>query len=203
MTEIQLKNEEIQEWIASTEVGIETETEGGYALFPGGHPRMEALYYAVNSLSMLGLVRDMTAHSKWVQKFFNGGYFSFKHDTCSTLLQTCYAVEVLSLLKALPFDMNPCRKWIEAHFSDIINPKEAFFAVRALKLLDSDLRPADKWLTRNEEILSTRLDKNAESVYYYVKTMRELNREPPPSIVEQASKEVGRIREKHGGKVGL
>lgn len=189
---MQLENNKIEKWITSTE-------NQGFALYPGGHPRLEGLYYAVKSLFILGLLDVSPAHAQWVRSFFNGEYFTFENDTLSPLLQTCFAVEVLSFFNDL-HNMENCREWIKTHFSETLKPKEAFFATRALITLNSDTKQAERWLTKNKKVMSTRLDKNAEAVYYYVKILRELTKEVPPLVIKEALDELGRIRKKHKKK---
>lgn len=179
----------IAEWIKSTETG------GGFALVSNGNPRVEGTYYAVKSLSILGLLQEGScAHTQWIRDSFNGKYFTFKNDSLPLLVQTCCAVELLSLFGALEKDMTHCREWIKKHFSDNVKPKEAFFATRALIILGSDTELTEKWLIKNKNVLSTRVDKNVEAVYYYVKVLRELNNPIPEFITEQAINELKRIR---------
>ncbi|MBU7030219.1 MAG: M48 family metalloprotease [Theionarchaea archaeon] len=195
---IPLEPERVAEWIYSTE------KRGGFALVTGGYLRIEAAYYALQSLSMLGFLKDMSkVHVQWVYDSFNGHSFDFENDTHSLLLQTCYAVEVLSLLAALDYTISPCAQWIETHFSDNLKPKEAFFAVRALKILNSDTKSAEKWLTKNKSLAATRLDKNTEGVYYYVKVLSELDKKVPSLIVEQAAQELDTLKQKYKGKFKL
>lgn len=195
---IPLDDKRIAEWIASTE----NET-GGFALFPGGCPRVEGLYYAVQSLSSLGLAGEMH-HRKWILDSFKGDYFDFESDTDSRLIQTCYAVELLnsSGKKEGGFELDPCRKWIEAHFLRDLTPREAYFGVRALKILDSDMKVAEKWVDRNVKVLSTRVDKNLEDIYYYVKVLRELKKVVFSFIVEQAVRELAETRKEYKGRFG-
>lgn len=193
--EIQLDNEKIAEWINTTE-----DKKGGFGLFADGNPRVKGLYYAVQSLLLLNQKQDMSHHAQWILASFNGEYFDFKNDTDSFLLQTCCAVELLNLLNALhTTDLTSCRTWIESHFSENLEPEEAFFAVRVLKALDSDVT-LERWIDKNLQLLSTRVDKNLEAVYYYVKVLQELNQEPPPLIVEQAVHELAETRREYRKK---
>ena len=194
---MQLENGALEKWITSTE------KDQGFALYPGGLSRVEGLYYAVKSLSILGYSGAVSPeHVHWVRKFFNGDYFIFENDTLSPLLQTCLAVEVLSFFNDL-HDMGNCKTWIKNHFSEKLKPQEAFLVTRALIVLGSETTPAERWLKKNESVLSTRLDKNTEVIYYYIKVLRELNKEVPPLVVEEALNECNRIREKYKKKFGL
>jgi hypothetical protein len=191
---IQIEPEKIVEWITSTE------KKGGFALYPGGYPRIEGVYYAVKSLAMLGFLDDVSKTcAQWIHNAFNGTCFAFTYDSHSLLLQTCYAVESLFLLGAVPPDENLCR-WIETQFSETLSPKEAFFATRALNILNANGERADKRLTRNEVVATTRLDKNLEAVYYYVKVLREQSRNVPPFIVKQVARELETTRDKYKKK---
>jgi Zn-dependent protease with chaperone function len=194
---MQLENAVIKRWIASTE------NDQGFALYPRGVSRIEGLYYAVNSLSMLGYLDEISPiHVHWVRKFFNGEYFIFENDTLSPLLQTCLAVEVLCFFNDLQ-GMRNCEDWIKNHFSEKLKPQEAFLATRALIALGSETELAEQWLRKNDSVLSTRLDKNTEAVYYYMKVLQELAKEIPPRALEEALDEFNRIREKHKKKFGL
>jgi len=189
---IEQESERIVEWIKSTE------TKGGFALISDGNPRVEGTYYAVKSLSTLGLLQEGScAHTQWIRDSFNGKYFAFKDDSLPILVQTCCAVELLSFFGALERDITHCREWIRTHFSDNVKPREAFFATRVLIILGSDTELTEKWLIKNRNVLSTRVDKNIEAVYYYVKVLRELNKSIPEFITEQATNELKRIREKY------
>jgi Zn-dependent protease with chaperone function len=192
---IQLESAKIAEWIQSTEI------EGGAALIAGGLPRVEAVYYAVKSLSLLNLLKNRD-FAPWICNAFNGIHFTFANDTHSLLLQTCYAVESLSLLHALN-DFNSCAEWIKTHFSDRVTHREAFFAIRALSILGAHTDLAEQWLKKNDYVLNTRLDKNVETIYYYVKILRELGDEPPLMIVDQAVNELAALRKKYRKRFGL
>lgn len=177
---IPIKEERIKDWINSTEIKT-----GGFALFSGGYPRIEGLYYATQSLSLMemqGKISDI--HVQWVLDSFTGECFTFRNDTCSLLLQTCYAVESLFLMHTLPEELSSCRKWIEIHIHRGIKPKEAFFAARALKILHSDRKPLYNWLVTTQYVLTTRVDKNLEDIYYYVSVLHEM-KEPIPSLIEE------------------
>ncbi len=191
---IQLNDEKVTEWIDTTE------KKGGFALFAGGTPRVKGLYYAVQSLLLLNQKRNMSHHVQWILTAFNGEYFDFKDDTDSLLLQTCYAVELLNLLPVVhTADLNPCKKWIESHFSENLKSEEAFLVIRALKVLNSDVI-LERWVDKNVQLLSTRLDKNLEAIYSYVKVLEELNQKTPPLIVEQAVQEMAETRREYKNK---
>jgi hypothetical protein len=197
ITGMQMENDRVRTWIESTE------RDQGFALYPGGHPRVEGVYYAVKSLSILGASDEVSpVHAQWIRDCYNGEYFTFTYDTLSPLMQTCLAVEVLSLISDL-HNMDNCRKWIESHYSETLKPEEAFFAARALTILDSDTEPAERWLKPNRTVLNTRLDKNAEAVYYYVKILHELAKDVPPLVTEEACHELGRVRKKYKKRFGL
>lgn len=181
-------NKKVVQWICTTE-----NEKGGYALFAGGYPRIKGLYYAAKSLSLLDQI-PVDIHVQWICASYKEGYFHFENDTDSLLLQTCYAVELLDLCGALHTVDTECRKWIESHFSENLNVKEAFFATRAMKILNSDAKWTQRWLDKNEKVSSTRVDKNVEEVYYYVKMLQELNMEVPALIGEQAVHELTTTR---------
>jgi hypothetical protein len=192
---IQVDKKGVVKWIYSTE-----NKEGGFALYPGGHPRIEGLYYAARSLNMLTGIKNMSTHVKWVLTSFDGEYFHFENDTDSLLIQTCYAVELLNLFNALhAVDLIECKKWIERQFSGNLNPREAFFITKVLEILDSGTELAERWLEDNKGLSSTRVDKNLEEVYHYFMVLRELNKMIPPLIVEQASSELARTRQEYRG----
>lgn len=189
-------NERVLSWILATE-----REEGGFSFIIDGHAQIEALYYAVQSLSLLEETKNMSRHTTWVLNSFNGSYFSFEYDTCSPLLQTCYAVESLSLLGTLKIqNMDACRQWIMARFSLELTPKEAFFATRALKALNSDMKTAEEWLLGNKRLRTTRIDKNTQNVYYYSKVSYELTKSIPTLIIEQALEELVKMRSEFQGK---
>lgn len=189
MLTMQLDNQ-VAEWIMSCEG-----EQDGFALFTGGYPRVKGLYYAVQSLQVLDGMKHINMHVQWVCDSFNGEYFSFLYDTDSLLLQTCYAVELLHFFGALDImDLNSCRKWIESYVGNL-KPKEAYFVIRALKILHSDVR-GEEWLDKND-LSETRVDKNVEEVYYYVKVLRELGKEVPSLIVEQAARELIETRKEY------
>lgn len=192
--EITIEEERITAWIDSTEIKT-----GGFALFSGGYPRVEMLYYAVQSYSLIGLQGKVSeTQVQWVADSFTGEYFTFSNDTCSLLLQTCYAVELLFMLGALPEDMDSCRRWIEASLHENIKPKEAFFAIRTLNILNSDKRPVHHWLATNRSLVGTRVDKNLEDIYYYVAALHEMNETIPSQITEQIPSHLDRIEKKYG-----
>ncbi len=191
---ITIEEERVNRWIDSTEIKT-----GGFALFPGGYPRMEGLYYAVQSLSLLGMKEEVSRiHMQWVLSSFTGEYFTTSNDTCSFLLQTCYAVESLFLLGALPKNLKPCREWIEAYVQGDIKPKEAFFSTRALKILNSDRTSVYNWLAENRYVLNTRVDKNLEDIYYYVAVLHEMNETIPSLIEEQVLHRLDKVWRKYG-----
>ncbi len=196
---IPIEEEVVKEWIDSTEIKT-----GGFALFDGGYPRVEGLYYAVQSLSLMGLEEEVSdIHVQWVVDSFTGKWFTFHNDTCSVLLQTCYAVESLFLLHELPEDMISCRKWIETHIHENIKPKEAFFAARALKILNSDKKPVYNWLAVNRFVLGTRVDKNLEDIYYYVAVLHEMDETVPSPVVEQIPPHLDKVERKYGKRFAV
>ena len=165
---------------------------------------MEGVYYAVNSLSMLGFLKDMSKTVQWICNFFNGEYFKVHYDTHSVLLQTCYAVESLFLLDALHnIDTGSCAAWISTHFSEDVKPREAFFAAKSLRILGFHTNIVEKWLNKNQKVISTRLDKNLEAIYYYVKVMGEHKKEIPALVAEQAAHELRKTMKKYKRKFGL
>jgi hypothetical protein len=193
---IQVDKDDIVEWIYSTE-----NEEGGFALYPGGYPRVEGLYYAARSLDILVGIKNMDKHVKWVLTSFNGEYFHFENDTDSLLMQTCYAMELLKLFNVLyTINLIGCKKWIEKQFSENLKSREAFFITKALRILDSSTELAEKWLENNKRLSGTRVDKNLEEVYYYVMVLRELNKTIPPLIIEQAARELSETRQECRGK---
>jgi Zn-dependent protease with chaperone function len=197
-TGIQIEPGKVYEWINSTQ------KEGGFSLVRGGNPRMEGVYYAVKSLLMLGFLKDVSMTVQWICDFFNGEYFEVHYDTHSVLLQTCYAVESLFLLDALHnIDTGSCAAWILNHFSEDLNPREAFFAAKSLKILGSHTDLVEKWLSKNQKVISTRLDKNLEAIYYYVKVMREYKKVIPPLVAGQAAHELRKTMKKYKRKFGL
>lgn len=112
-------------------------------------------------------------------------------------LQTCYAVELLFLLGDLPEDMHSCRKWIETHIHNNIKPKEAFFAVRALEILNADKKGVHTWLAKNSSILGTRVDKNLEDIYYYVAVLHEMNELIPSLLVGEILERLKYVQKKY------
>jgi Zn-dependent protease with chaperone function len=185
--------EGITDWV------LTTEKCGGFALYPYGLPRLEATYYAVSTLSIMGNLRatnnNRAIHAQWVYTLFNGHYFHCENDTHSILLQTCYAVESLSLLGALK-NMKKCAEWINAHITDILEPKTAYFAVKSLKLLGENTEKGEKWLLAND-ISQFRVDKNIVDVYYYVKILQLLQKKIPSIVLEQASRQLETIVKKY------
>jgi Zn-dependent protease with chaperone function len=189
--------EKIGSWIKSTELH-----EGGVALFSGGNPRIEGLYYALHTSMLLHTDESMEkgAHKKWVLSHFNGQSFGFEYDTAPGFLQTCWAVQVLHVLGGTEeIDMNSLAQWIIARFNRNLTPRDTFFAVCALKSLRMSTEPAQQWLSANNKVLHTRVDKNIEDVYYYVKVMRECGEVPPPLVIEQASQDLAETRRDYSG----
>lgn len=183
----------VVEWIESTEC-----KDGGFSFFTGGLPRVEGLYYAIHSLLELGVKRDFSHHVNWVFDHFNGEYFTFEHDTCSPLLQTCYAVESLSLLTSTQ-GLEPCIPWIESHFQTL-TPREAFLCTCTLRALKSDMGVVETWLEGNQHVVTTRVDKNMESLYYYVNVLRMLHKPLPSLVVEEAARELTKTRREYERK---
>ena len=197
-TGIQIDPAKVFEWINSTR------KEGGFSLVRGGNPRMEGVYYAVNSLLMLGFLKDMSRTVQWICNFFNGEYVKVPYDTHSVLLQTCYAVESLFLLDALHnIDTGSCTAWILNHYPENLKPREAFFAAKSLKILGVHTDLVEKWLNKNQNIISNRLDKNLEAIYYYVKVTREVKKIILPLVAEQAAHELRKTMKKYRRKFGL
>jgi Zn-dependent protease with chaperone function len=187
-----IEPDEITEWV------LTTEQSGGFALIPYGLPRLEATYYALNTLSIMGKLNtreNFAVHAEWVYTFFNGHYFCCENDTHSILLQTCYAVESLSLLGALK-NVKKCAEWINTHITDTLEPKTAYFAVKSLKLLGENTEKGEKWILAND-ISQFRVDKNIVDVYYYVKILRLLHKEVPPIVLEQAHNQLETIAKKY------
>jgi len=137
--------------------------------------------------------------STWLLGCYNGYFFEWKNDTCSPLLQTCYAIESLFLINELPETLD-CAPWIRKWFTQNIDAKEAYFAVRSLKLMNSSIELGYQWLEKNKGILETRIDKNTQIVYYYVKVLQELEEEIPSFIREDALTNIARKREKYEKK---
>jgi Zn-dependent protease with chaperone function len=192
-----LDAEKIESWIKSTELH-----EGGVALFAGGNPRIEGLYYALHTSMLLHTDEYMekNAHRKWVLSHFNGQSFGFEYDTTPGFLQTCWAVQVLHVLGGTEeIDLRSLAQWIVAGFSRNLTPRDAFFAVCALKSLRMSTEPARQWLSANSRVLQTRVDKNIEDVYYYVKVMRECGEVPPPLVREQALEDLAKTRRDYPG----
>ena len=197
-TGIQIEPGKVYEWINSTR------KEGGFSLIRDGNPRMEGVYYAVNSLVMLGFLKDMSRTVQWICNFFNGKYFEVPYDTLSVLLQTCYAVESLFLLDALHnIDTCSCAAWILNHYPEDLKPREAFFAAKSLKILGFHTDLVEEWLNKNQKVISTRLDKNLEAIYYYVKVMGEVKKGIPALVAEQAAHELRKTMKKYKRKFGL
>jgi Zn-dependent protease with chaperone function len=195
--EIPLDAGKIESWIKSTE-----RHEGGVALFTGGNPRIEGLFYALHTSMLLHTDESMekNAHRKWVISHFNGQSFNFEYDTAPVFLQTCWAVQVLHVLGGTEeIDMNSLAQWIISGFNRNLTPRYAFFAVCALKSLRMSTEPARHWLFANSRVLQTRVDKNIEDVYYYTKVMRECGEVLPPLVIEQALKDLAKTRRDYSG----
>ncbi|MBU7038373.1 MAG: M48 family metalloprotease [Theionarchaea archaeon] len=185
----------IERWIKSTE----THT-GGVALFAGGNPRIEGLYYALLTSNVLhpdeSLEKEM--HKKWVISHFNGHCFDFEYDTAPRFLQTCWGAQVLYLLGGTTeIDTNGLAQWIIAQFNRNSTPREAFFAACTLKSLKASRDPAQQWLSANTSVLHTRVDKNLEDIYYYIKVMRAGGEAPPPLVLEQALRDLVKTRKEY------
>jgi hypothetical protein len=58
----------------------------------------------------------------------------------------------------------------------------------------------EEWLGR-KDLSGTRVDKNVEKVYYYVKVLRELGEEVPSLIVEQAVRELIATRKEYEKRI--
>lgn len=183
----------IEKWITST-----VHDQGGFSLISGGLPRIEATFYAVSSLRVLKQRNLSPHHIQWMINHYTGISFLFPYDTCSELLQTCYAIICLSLIHQLPKNLKRCGIWIENQFSLFSTPREAYYVGKALKCLNYNLEIIEKWVVHHSSILSSRLDKNIIPIYYYVKTCEIVQHSIPPWIREQALKEIELIKEKYG-----
>jgi prenyltransferase beta subunit len=189
---ITLDEKKILEWMKSTE-----DEGGGFSLISDGLPRIEATYFALRSLHILECREISPIHVQWITSMGNGIRAAFPYDTCSALLQICYAVISLSLLQELPEHLEDCEKWIMDEFSLRSTPREAYYVGLAMKCLNGDNEIIDTWMEYHRSILSTRLDKNVIPIYYYVKIC-EMCQEPVPSLItEQALKELEAIRGKY------
>ncbi|MBU7020272.1 MAG: M48 family metalloprotease [Theionarchaea archaeon] len=187
----------VETWIKSTEIQT-----GGAALFAGGKPRIEGLYYALCTSILLHLDGSMQkrVHREWVISHFNGQSFCFEYDTAPAILQTCWAVHVLKVLGGLEkIDTARLKQWIAVKFERTLTPRDAFFTVCALTSLGMQAEPAQQWLLANDRVLHTRVDKNIEDIYYYVKVMRECGETPPPLVLEQASRDLVETRKEYSG----
>lgn len=188
--------EGILNWILSTE------KNGGFALYPHGLPRLEATFYALNTLSVMGNLENtgvpLDIHAEWVITFFNGHYFCCEHDTRSILLQTCYAVDSLKLLGALKKlkNIDQCAQWINTHFSETSDPKTAYFTLKTLHSLGKNLKNGEKWIFAND-ISRFRVDKNIADIYYYIKILRILHKEVPDIVLKQAYDQLRTIVKKY------
>ena len=190
-----IEKKRIVEWI------MKTENKGGFAYYPGGAPRIESTYYAMKTLSTMGVQDTMwSSHVNWVKSFSREEYFLCDNDTVSPLLQTCHALELIYSYCGLDESFQEVRPWIESRFG-ALKPLEAFHAARALKILHSDMKVVEKWLKNNDSILQTRLDKNTEAKFYYSSVMREQGHEIPLVEIKEALTELSRLRKKHKGIV--
>jgi hypothetical protein len=189
-----IDEEKARRWIYSTW------KERGFSMIPEGNPRIESTFYAIRSVILLNNNEKIPEdRSSWLLQIYNGSFFACENDTCSSLLQTCYALESLSLLDALPENLD-CSVWINHWLSQNIDPQEAYFAVRSLKILHSSLHLGHRWLERNKRILETRIDKNTEDIYYYVMVLQELEGKVPYLVKEEAIRNISKKREKYGNK---
>ncbi|MGC1119994.1 MAG: M48 family metalloprotease [Candidatus Methanofastidiosia archaeon] len=186
-----VENERIVEWI------MKTESKGGFAYYPGGTPRIESTYYALETLSFLGVPdAACSSHIGWVKSFFRGKYFLCDNDTISPVLQTCYVVELMPSCGGVDESSEMLKSWIETHFATL-KPVEALHAARALRILHSDMKVVERWLKKNESVLQTRLDKNTEAEFYYLSVLREQGHEIPSLVMEEALTELTRLRKKY------
>jgi Zn-dependent protease with chaperone function len=193
---IAVDNQKIMEWMRTTE-----DKKGGFSAFSGGLPRIEATYFALRSLHILGSAEISPVHIRWINSMDKGMHFAFPYDTCSALLQTCYAVISLSLLQQVPENVEEYEKLILDEFSLHSTPQEAYYVGLALKCLDRNNEKMQKWIEYHRSILSTRLDKNVIPLYYYVKTCKMYQQPVPSLITEQAKKELEALREKYEDSV--
>jgi Zn-dependent protease with chaperone function len=190
-----VENERIVEWI------MKTESKGGFAYYPGGTPRIESTYHALETLSFLGVPdAACSSHIGWVKSFFRGEYFLCDTDTISPVLQTCYVVELIHSCGGVDESLERLKPWIETHFATL-KPVEALHAARALRILHSDMDVVERWLKKNESVLQTRLDKNTEAEFYYLSVLREQGHEIPPLVMEEALTELTRLRKKYNRTV--
>jgi len=191
---IPVNRKKIRKWFDSIKI------KDGFSLISGGIPRIEGTFYALQSLHLLNEKGKIPENlSTWLLGCYNGYFFEWKNDTCSPLLQTCYAIESLFLINELPETLD-CAPWIRKWFTQNIDAKEAYFAVRSLKLMNSSIELGYQWLEKNKGILETRIDKNTQIVYYYVKVLQELEEEIPSFIREDALTNIARKREKYEKK---
>ena len=189
---IPMNRKKVEKWFDSIK------SKDGFSIISGGDPRIEGTFYALHSLHLLNEKEKIPENlSTWLLECYNGHFFEWKNDACSPLLQTCYAIESLFLLDKLPATLD-CSPWIRKWFTQNLDAKETFFAVRSLKLLNSSIELGYQWLEKNKAILETRIDKNTQIVYYYVRMLQELEEEIPSFIREDALTNIGRKREKYG-----
>jgi hypothetical protein len=190
--DIPVNKKKIEGWIRTTE-----DSDGGFFLVSGGLPRIESTVYALYSLNMLGCGEVSQVHIQWINTMCKGIYFVFPYDTCSTLLQTCYAIISLTLLQKSPGNQQECEKWIVNRLSLQSTPKEAYYVSLALKCLNADHDIIEKWIEYHQSILATRLDKNVIDIYYYVKIC-EIAQHPVSSLItEHALKELETMKKKY------
>ncbi|MBU7033195.1 MAG: M48 family metalloprotease [Theionarchaea archaeon] len=194
--DIPVDHEKIGGWIKTTEC-----EGGGFSFVSSGLPRIEATHLALRSLKLLGYEDVSGVHLRWITDHFNGTYFIFPYDTCSTLLQTCYAIISLSILQKLPGSLQECAEWIVNHFSLDHPPREAYSIGMALKHLNADHGILERWIEYHTDILATRLDKNVINGYFYVKVCEAYQYPVPHLTREHALKELEKMKKKYADPI--